>query len=143
MQNSGRKACCSPGGWSKPGHDSSPCSVDGQWDSHKDNFTAHRALIPPWDQAIATLIEDLDSRGLLDTTLLVIGGEFGRTPKINKDAGRDHWPMVYTTVLAGGGLKGGAILGESDALGEAPEDTTDQRARRVGHGLSPTGHQHA
>ena len=94
--------------------------VDGQWDSHKDNFTAHRALIPPWDQALATLIEDLDSRGLLDTTLLVIGGEFGRTPKINKDAGRDHWPMVYTTVLAGGGLKGGAILGESDALGESP-----------------------
>ena len=66
------------------------------------------------------MIEDLDSRGLLDTTLLIIGGEFGRTPKINKDAGRDHWPMVYTTVLAGGGLKGGAILGESDALGEAP-----------------------
>jgi hypothetical protein len=94
--------------------------VDGAWDSHKDNFTAHRALLPPWDQALATLIEDLDSRGLLDTTLLIIGGEFGRTPKINKDAGRDHWPMVYTTVLAGGGIKGGIVLGESDPLGESP-----------------------
>ena len=95
--------------------------VDGQWDSHKDNFTAHRSLIPPWDQALSALIDDLDQRGLLDTTLLLIGGEFGRTPKINKDAGRDHWPMVYTTVLAGGGVKGGVILGESDALGEAPK----------------------
>ena len=95
--------------------------VDGQWDSHKDNFPAHRNLIPPWDQCLSALIEDLDQRGLLETTLLVIGGEFGRTPKINKDAGRDHWPMVYTTVLAGGGLKPGIILGESDPLGETPK----------------------
>ncbi len=95
--------------------------VDGQWDSHKDNFTAHRKLIPPWDQALATLIEDLDQRGLLDTTLVLIGGEFGRTPKINKDAGRDHWPLVYTNVLVGGGIKPGIVLGESDALAEAPK----------------------
>lgn len=101
--------------------------VDGQWDSHKDNFTAHRALIPPWDQCLSALIEDLDQRGLLDTTLLLIGGEFGRTPKVNKDAGRDHWPMVYTTVLCGGGIKQGVILGESDALGETP------RSRPIGH----------
>ncbi|HEX3997687.1 MAG TPA: DUF1501 domain-containing protein [Pirellulales bacterium] len=94
--------------------------VEGAWDSHKDNFTAHRALLPPWDQSLATLIEDLDSRGMLDTTLLIIGGEFGRTPKINKDAGRDHWPMVYSTVLCGGGLKQGIVLGESDALAESP-----------------------
>jgi hypothetical protein len=95
--------------------------VDGQWDSHKDNFTAHRALIPPWDQCLSALIDDLDSRGQLDSTLLWIGGEFGRTPKINKDAGRDHWPMVYSTVLAGGGVKGGIVLGESDSLGEVPK----------------------
>ncbi|HEX7446203.1 MAG TPA: DUF1501 domain-containing protein [Pirellulales bacterium] len=101
--------------------------VDGQWDSHKDNFTAHRSLIPPWDQCLSALIEDLDQRGLLDTTLLLIGGEFGRTPKINKDAGRDHWPMVYTTVLAGGGLKPGIVLGESDPLAEAP------RVRPISH----------
>jgi hypothetical protein len=101
--------------------------VDGQWDSHKENFPTHRRLIPPWDQGLATLIEDLDQRGLLDTTLLLIGGEFGRTPKINKDAGRDHWPMVYTTVLAGGGLKQGIILGESDSLAENP------KTRPIGH----------
>jgi hypothetical protein len=101
--------------------------VDGQWDSHKDNFTAHRSLIPPWDQCLSALIEDLDARGLLDTTMLLIGGEFGRTPKINKDAGRDHWPMVYTNVLAGGGIKGGAVLGESDGLAEAP------KTRPIGH----------
>lgn len=95
--------------------------VDGQWDSHKDNFTAHRSLIPPWDQCLSALIEDLDQRGLLETTLLVIGGEFGRTPRVNKDAGRDHWPSVYTTVLAGGGVRGGILLGESDALAEYPK----------------------
>jgi Protein of unknown function (DUF1501) len=95
--------------------------VDGQWDSHKDNFPAHRNLLPPFDQGVAALIEDLEQKGLLKTTLLIIGGEFGRTPRINKDAGRDHWPSVYTTVLAGGGVKGGVILGESDALGETPK----------------------
>lgn len=95
--------------------------VDGQWDSHKDNFTAHRSLLPPWDESLSALIEDLSQRGLLEKTLVVIGGEFGRTPRINKDAGRDHWPSVYTTALAGGGVKGGVILGESDALAEYPK----------------------
>ena len=95
--------------------------VDGQWDSHKDNFPAHRNLLPPFDQAVSALIEDLEARGLLESTLVIIGGEFGRTPKINKDAGRDHWPTCYTTVLAGGGVKGGIVLGESDALGENPK----------------------
>jgi len=101
--------------------------VDGQWESHKDNFTAHRSLIPPWDECLSALIDDLSQRGLLEKTLVVIGGEFGRTPRINKDAGRDHWPSVYTTVLAGGGVKGGAILGESDALAEYP------RSRPISH----------
>ncbi|MCY2963268.1 MAG: DUF1501 domain-containing protein [Planctomycetota bacterium] len=101
--------------------------VDGQWDSHQQNFNAHRLLIPPWDLCLSALIEDLDQRGLLETTLLVIAGEFGRTPRINKDAGRDHWPSVYTTVLCGGGVKGGVILGESDALAEYP------KARPISH----------
>jgi len=95
--------------------------ADGQWDSHKDNFPAHRNLLPGWDQAVSALIEDLEQRGLLETTLVILSGEFGRTPKINKDAGRDHWPACYTTILAGGGIRGGIVLGESDALAETPK----------------------
>jgi hypothetical protein len=95
--------------------------ADGQWGSHKDNFPAHRTLLPPFDQAISALIEDLEQRGILKTTLVIFGGEFGRTPRINKDAGRDHWPQCYSTVLAGGGARGGIVLGESDALGESPK----------------------
>jgi hypothetical protein len=95
--------------------------ADGQWDSHKDNFPAHRTLLPPFDHAVSALLEDLEQRGMLQTTLVIIGGEFGRTPRINKDAGRDHWPQVYSTVLAGGGIKGGIVLGESDPLGDNPK----------------------
>ena len=92
------------------------------WDSHKHNFVMHKDhLLPPADQAFAALIEDLDERGLLDTTLVVALGEFGRTPRINKDAGRDHWPDCYTAVLAGGGVKGGYIHGASDKLGAYPD----------------------
>ena len=73
------------------------------WDTHKDNFNALKnRLVPPMDQAYAALLDDLAERGLLDTTLVVWMGEFGRTPKINNDAGRDHWPGCYSAVLAGG-----------------------------------------
>lgn len=92
------------------------------WDSHEDNFTAHRRNIPGYDHTVSALLEDLETRGLLDRTLVIIGGEFGRTPRINAKAGRDHWPTCYTTVLAGGGVKRGVILGESDPLGELPRE---------------------
>lgn len=92
------------------------------WDSHEDNFTAHRRNIPGYDHTVSALIEDLDTRGLLDQTLLIIGGEFGRTPRINAKAGRDHWPTCYTTILAGGGIQRGIILGTSDPLGELPKE---------------------
>ena len=92
------------------------------WDTHKNNFAGHKDhLLPPADKAFAALIEDLEERGLLDTTLVVAFGEFGRTPRINKDAGRDHWPDCYTAVLAGGGVKGGYIHGASDKLGAYPD----------------------
>lgn len=92
------------------------------WDSHGQNFHQHkRYLLPQADQALAALIEDLDDRGLLDTTLVVALGEFGRTPKINANAGRDHWPDCYTVLLAGGGIKGGSIYGSSDHIGAYPE----------------------
>lgn len=91
------------------------------WDSHAQNFEQHRSyLLPPADRALATLITDLDERGLLDSTLVVATGEFGRTPQINATAGRDHWPDCYSVVLAGGGVQGGSIYGASDAHGAFP-----------------------
>ena len=91
------------------------------WDSHVANFRyLKQYLLPAADQAYAALIEDLDERGLLDTTLVVALGEFGRTPKINDKAGRDHWPNCYSALLAGGGIKGGYIHGASDAFGAYP-----------------------
>src|SRR5437870_2332485 len=73
-----------------------------------------------FDQGLAALIADLDERGLLDTTLVIALGEFGRTPKINKDAGRDHWPGAISVLFAGGGLKMGQAIGTTNALGEYP-----------------------
>jgi hypothetical protein len=93
---------------------------DANWDSHEKLFPRHRQLIPPADEALSALIEDLDVRGLLDTTLVLAVGEFGRTPKINGNRGRDHWPYCYTAVLAGGGVTGGALFGSSDKIGGRP-----------------------
>jgi hypothetical protein len=93
---------------------------DANWDSHEKLFARHRQLIPPADEAFSALIEDLESRGLLETTLVVAMGEFGRTPKINGTGGRDHWPDCYTAVLAGGGLRGGTVYGASDRVGAYP-----------------------
>ncbi len=91
------------------------------WDSHADNFGQNKnTLLPPADRALAALISDLDERGLLDSTLVVATGEFGRTPTINASAGRDHWPDCYSVLLAGGGIHGGAIHGASDAIGAYP-----------------------
>ncbi|OJW07996.1 MAG: hypothetical protein BGO49_20615 [Planctomycetales bacterium 71-10] len=91
------------------------------WDSHARNFEQHRDhLIPPMDRGLSALVEDLDARGLLESTLVVALGEFGRTPRINKDAGRDHWPDCYTAVLAGGGVRGGAVYGASDRFAAQP-----------------------
>jgi hypothetical protein len=91
------------------------------WDSHEDNFGRLKDdLLPPADQSLAALIEDLDARGLLESTLVVALAEFGRTPLINRNAGRDHWPDCYSIVLAGGGIRGGAVHGASDRLGAYP-----------------------
>jgi hypothetical protein len=91
------------------------------WDAHFKCFNQHRThLLPLADQSLSALLEDLDNRGLLETTLVVAMGEFGRTPKINGDGGRDHWPDCYTVLLAGGGVCGGAIHGASDRQGAYP-----------------------
>ena len=93
---------------------------DANWDSHEKLFARHRQLLPPSDQALSALVEDLDARGLLGSTLVVALGEFGRTPKINKSGGRDHWPDCYSVLLAGGGVTGGAVHGASDTIGAYP-----------------------
>lgn len=76
--------------------------------------------LPLADRSLSALIEDLDARGLLDSTLVIALGEFGRTPRVNKEGGRDHWPDCYTVLLAGGGVRGGAVPGSSDRLGAYP-----------------------
>ena len=93
----------------------------GNWDTHAQNFISLETnLLPQVDTAVSALVHDLDDRGLLDTTLVIPTGEFGRTPTINKDAGRDHWPNVMTVPFAGGGVVGGRVIGASDARAEAP-----------------------
>ncbi|MCA9053610.1 MAG: DUF1501 domain-containing protein, partial [Planctomycetaceae bacterium] len=100
-------------------------TVNGQsivWDTHKDNFNRlEKTLAPPMERAFSTLLDDLVDRGLLDSTLVVWMGDFGRTPNINGDAGRDHWPGCYSMVLAGGGIRGGQVIGESDSTGATPK----------------------
>ena len=99
---------------------------DGQyfWDTHGNNFEGHKTrLMPPADQGFAALLTDLARRGLLDETLVLWVGEFGRKPQIDaKTAGRDHWPRCYSAVLAGGGVRGGAVYGASDSIGGLPKD---------------------
>jgi hypothetical protein len=91
------------------------------WDTHKDNFNELRTtLLPTTDHAVSALILDLEQRGLLAETLVVWMGEFGRTPKINADAGRDHWPGVYSLLMAGGGIRRGIVYGASDEGGHYP-----------------------
>ena len=94
---------------------------EANWDSHEKVFVRSRDhLLPPADRAFSGLVEDLHSRGLLDSTLVVGLAEFGRTPKVNSSAGRDHWPDCFSIVLAGGGVRGGTVHGASDEFGAYP-----------------------
>ncbi len=93
----------------------------GGWDHHQRIFPAMRSQMPAFDQGFSTLIRDLDDRGLLDETLVMVSSEFGRTPKTNREAGRDHWSKVFSVVLAGGGVKRGLIYGSSGATASEPE----------------------
>lgn len=101
------------------------------WDCHAEyggrlscSLADYRDTVAPsFDAAFTQLVTDLDDRGLLERTLVVATGEFGRTPKFNCNGGRDHWPGVWTTVFAGGGVKGGQVIGSSDAIASEPRDT--------------------
>ncbi|MBC8353145.1 MAG: DUF1501 domain-containing protein [Planctomycetes bacterium] len=102
------------------------------WDTHQNAYTRLKegytgakvpvGLIPSLDVAFSALVEDLEQRGLLDETLIVVMGEFGRTPKLNVSGGRDHWPRVFSVAMAGGGVAAGQIVGTSDSVGEGPKD---------------------
>ncbi len=93
------------------------------WDSHtRESERLRTVLVPPMDQAYSALLQDLSSRGLLDETLVVNMAEFGRTPRFNNRAGRDHWGFVYSVALAGGGVRGGQVIGSSDKIGGHPRD---------------------
>jgi uncharacterized protein (DUF1501 family) len=93
----------------------------GSWDTHSQHFRQMKDLLCPiFDQALTALIEDLDQRGLLGQTLVLATAEFGRTPRVNNAAGRDHWPWVYSVALAGGGTRGGVVYGASDGIAAYP-----------------------
>jgi hypothetical protein len=93
------------------------------WDTHADNFNRLKTkLVPPMESGFTALLDDLHERGLLDSTLVIWMGDFGRTPTINNQAGRDHWPQCYTMVLAGGGIRGGQYIGSSDQHGAYPKE---------------------
>jgi uncharacterized protein (DUF1501 family) len=94
----------------------------GGWDTHANNFELVRSLSGTLDRAWATLLADLADRGLLDRTLVVWMGEFGRTPKINPRNGRDHYPGAWSVVLGGGGIKGGQVVGRTSKDGLRVED---------------------
>ena len=116
--------------------------TDTGWDTHEQIYTRLKegytggsvGKVPVLDDALSALVTDLTERGLIDDTLVVVMGEFGRTPKITTAAGRDHWPRVFSVALAGGGVKPGAVLGRSDSVGESPADravTPSDLARTV------------
>ena len=95
----------------------------GGWDTHANNFESLKSKkLPEFDRAWAGLMQDMQQRGLMQDTLVLVWGEFGRTPRINKDAGRDHWPGAQSVVLAGGGMTMGQAIGSSDARAELPKE---------------------
>ena len=112
----------------------------GHWDSHSNNFGMLKSFhLPNLDQIATALFEDLDDRGLLDSTLVAIMGEMGRTPRINKNAGRDHWPQCGFAFFFGGGVQEGLVLGSTDKLAAYPLDHPGHAGRHRRHDLPPAG----
>ena len=132
--------CCWPGGCARPASASSPSTIGG-WDMHgsiakqHEDISARSSIMP-----CRRFVEDIPGAGLDKDILLVITGEFGRTPRINGSAGRDHWAPLSTLALAGGGLKMGQVVGESNAKAEVPKTHADQSARPDGHGVPRARH---
>ena len=107
------------------------------WDTHVLGFDSlRRGFLPRFDRAYSALIEDLGARGLLESTLVIAWGEFGRTPRVNNDAGRDHYPNVFSAALAGGPVKGGRVVGESDSARRLPARQRQDAAGRAADPVS-------
>ncbi len=111
------------------------------WDTHVENFKSVQSLSETLDAGFATLIADLADRGLLSSTLMVWMGEFGRTPKINANNGRDHFPVAWSTVLMGGGIRGGQVIGKTEPDGMSRCRPARRRRRLSGHDLRGSGHR--
>ncbi len=113
--------------------------TDGGWDTHQNNFTSLKGrLLPRLDAALSGLLQDLSDRGLLESTLVVVLSDFGRTPKVNPSAGRDHWSTAGIALLAGGGLRPATVVGQTDAQGEQPTEApyfTEDVAATIYHCL--------
>ena len=110
----------------------------GGWDMHNDVIGSLDSRAPAFDQALSTLLEDLEAKGLLETTMVVVASDFGRTSKINDRAGRDHQPAAFSTVFAGGGIQGGQVYGKTDDEGRrVAEDKVkvEDFHATIGHGL--------
>lgn len=95
------------------------------WDTHLDNFAGHKNLLPPLDHGLTALMAALNEKGLLERTMVCVMGEFGRTPKINQNVGRDHYPRANWCLMTGGGIQPGQLIGATDKNGEGPDDDTD------------------
>ena len=116
-------------------------SVGDHWDTHGNNFNRLKnTMLPAFDRPASALLDDLAERGMLDETLVVILTEFGRTPKISGNAGRDHYPNCYSVALAGGGVQGGRVYGSSDRIGSEPDSNGCGPCRPPRHHLRSTGH---
>ena len=116
----------------------------GSWDTHSYHYRGIETQLPDLDKAFAGLIQDLDQRGLLDSTLVLVTSEFGRTPRVNAGGGRDHWPRVFSVVMAGGGIKRGQVYGASDGLaGEVADNalTVEDYATTLYHLLGIDAHK--
>jgi uncharacterized protein (DUF1501 family) len=113
--------------------------TNGGWDTHQNNFRSLKErLLPPLDRAYSALLQDLSDRGLLESTLVVWFGDFGRTPKVNPSAGRDHWATAGVACMGGGGIKTGEVVGATNALGEFVIDspvTPQDLAATIYHAL--------
>ena len=113
----------------------------GRWDTHGDNFRSNQERIPKLDMALSALIEDLHLRGLEKDVSVVVWGEFGRTPKINKDAGRDHWPPVNFALLAGGGMRHRQVIGSTDKHGGLSQGPSGHVPAGLRHALPQPRHR--